>query len=197
MLGCGRSRTLFFLPEEKNVMSDFEAPPNLPIPLPQPDEVKPRERDDAMGGYFMTFAALHLGLPLPFINVLANVIYHAINAHKSRFAAFHSLQALLAGIPVAFINAVAVIWGVVLLVRGAPSDYHDMPDLTIFWAFLVFGVIVNLVFIVVSIVAAMRAHKGRFFYFWIIGPFVYRHYYVLGKGPKPVLKNQNEPPKGF
>ena len=39
-------------------------------PLPQPNEVSSREREDGMGAYLMMFASLGVGLPLPIINLI-------------------------------------------------------------------------------------------------------------------------------
>jgi len=55
-------------------MSDYDA-----IRLPQPDEITRREREDAMGAYFMMFAAWGIGLPLPFLNLVAAGIYYGLH----------------------------------------------------------------------------------------------------------------------
>ncbi|MCH8319303.1 MAG: hypothetical protein IIA88_12580, partial [Bacteroidetes bacterium] len=41
------------------------------LPVPQPDEIPTREKEDAMGAYLMMFAAIAAGLPLPIINLIA------------------------------------------------------------------------------------------------------------------------------
>src|SRR6185503_9229661 len=81
-------------------------------PLPQPEEIAEREKEDAMGAYLMMFAAVAVGLPLPVINLIAAIIYYFVNRKKSRFIHFHSLQALLSQIPTTIINWGGVIWGV-------------------------------------------------------------------------------------
>ncbi|MCH8330385.1 MAG: hypothetical protein IH946_03240, partial [Bacteroidetes bacterium] len=48
-------------------------------PLPQPDDIPTREREDAMGAYLMMFAAVAAGLPLPIINLIAAIIYYYVN----------------------------------------------------------------------------------------------------------------------
>lgn len=170
---------------------------NPAFPLPQIDEITKREREDAMGAYFMTFASLAMGAPLPLLSLLVSFIYHLVNARKSRFVAFHSLQSLLAELPVSVLNAVLVIWGAVLLFGGASSNYAGM-HLQSFWYLLIFTLIVNVIYITFSLIAAFRAQKGRFMYFWLIGAFAYRHYYVLGKGlAKSGRDDVNLPPPGF
>ncbi|MER3330225.1 MAG: DUF4870 domain-containing protein, partial [Candidatus Kapaibacterium sp.] len=79
-------------------------------PIQQPEDLPAREREDAMGGYFMMFASLAAGLPLPIINLIAAIIYYHVNKHKSRFVRFHSLQSLLSQLPVSLLNAGLVIW---------------------------------------------------------------------------------------
>src|SRR6267154_5926913 len=86
-------------------------------PLPQPEEIPEREKEDAMGAYLMMFAAVAIGLPLPINNLIASVIYYYINRKKSRFIHFHSLQALLSQIPTTLINWGVVIWGVTIFFR--------------------------------------------------------------------------------
>jgi hypothetical protein len=51
-------------------------------PVPQPEELSNKEKDDAMGGYLMMFAALAVGLPLPIINLIASIIYYYTNKKK-------------------------------------------------------------------------------------------------------------------
>ena len=74
-------------------------------PLPQPEEIPEREKEDAMGAYLMMFAAVAIGLPLPIINLIASFIYYYINRKKSRFIHFHSLQSLLSQIPALHVRA--------------------------------------------------------------------------------------------
>ena len=164
--------------------------PTAPLRIPQPDEISDREKEDAMGAYFMMFAGLGLGAPLPLINLVASVVYWAINRRKSRFVAFHSLQSLLEQIPVTLFNAGLIAWLLVIL-------FTDLVFPREFWVALVFVVLVNILDIVVSVIALTRARKGRFFYMPLFGRLAFSVYY----GPraqsleKPV--EPNRPPAGF
>jgi uncharacterized Tic20 family protein len=166
------------------------AGPEVPLRIPQPDEITDREKEDAMGAYFMMFAGLGIGLPLPFINLIASVIYYFVNRRKSRFVAFHSLQSLLEQVPVTVCNAALMTWLIVIL-------FTDMVFPQAFWVFLVFVVVVNLADIVISVIALTRARKGRFYYMPLFGRLAFSVYY----GPrarsldKPV--EPNAPPAGF
>ena len=80
------------------------------IKLPQPDEISNREKEDAMGAYFMMFAAWAIGFPLPILNLVAAVIYFFVNKKNSRFIAFHALQSLLSQIPVTLVNVGFIAW---------------------------------------------------------------------------------------
>ena len=77
-------------------------------PLPQPEDMETREKEDAMGAYLMMFASIGAGLPLPIINLIASIIYFILNKSKSRFVKFHSHQSLLSQIPTSLMNSVAV-----------------------------------------------------------------------------------------
>ena len=62
------------------------------IKIPQPDQITQSEKDSAMGAYMMMFVTWAIGLPLPFLNIIAAIIYHFMNKKESRFVAFHSFQ---------------------------------------------------------------------------------------------------------
>ncbi len=134
--------------------------------LPQPNEVTQREREDAMGGYFMMFASIGVGLPIPLLNIIASIIYYYINKKNGKFVQFHTLQALLSHIPVAILNAVCVIWGILIFM----GDYHFTEILK---GLLVMTLIANLTYFTFSIIAAVKANKGLFYYFWYFGKLSY------------------------
>jgi len=159
--------------------------------LPQPDEIPERDKEDAMGAYLMMFASLAIGLPIPLVNVIASVIYFFVNRKNSLFAAFHSLQALLTHIPVVLLNAGTVGW----LIGNLVVKDGFVPGF--FW-YLFFTILANLAYIIWSIVALVRARKGRFVYFPLIGRFCFGRYY----GPDAERRRrpkqwENKPPEGF
>ena len=61
-------------------------------PIPQPEEISTREKEDAMGSYLMMFAAIGAGLPLPMLNIIATFIDYFLHKSKGRFVRFHVLQ---------------------------------------------------------------------------------------------------------
>ncbi len=67
-------------------------------PIPQPDEISVREKEDAMGAYMMMFASAGIGLPLPIINLIAALIYYYVNKDKGRFVRFNTLQSFFSPI---------------------------------------------------------------------------------------------------
>ncbi len=161
------------------------------IKVPQPNEITDREREDAMGAYLMMFAAAGVGAPLPLVSMIASIIYFYLNRKKSDFVAFHSFQSLITQIPVSIINAVAIVWAVKLFFR----NFVNSGD---FLNFLIFAGIMNLVYFMFSIVGAVLARKGRFYYFLFFGRIAFAKYY----GPKAQRKKgkksrSNLPPKGF
>jgi len=107
------------------------------------------------------------------------------------FTAFHAYQALLTHIPVSLINAAAVIYGGAVVF----FDYHS--HLFHFSAFLVFAGILNVLYMVFSIIACVKARKGVFYYFWIFGRLAYAKYYVPSRSRKVIEEDRNLPPEGL
>jgi uncharacterized Tic20 family protein len=165
------------------------------VKLPQPGEIEQRAKEDAMGGCLMMFAAWGIGLPLPFLGLIASLIYYFINKKNSRFVAFHTYQSLLFHSFVSVLNAFVVIWGVVALL----SDKISLG--AAFYVFLIFTIIWNLIYMALSIIACVKANKGQFYYFLVFGRMSFNKFY----GPKALAKQngpgvgvkENIPPQGF
>lgn len=162
---------------------------NEPVKLPQPDEISTREKDDAMGAYLMMFASWAVGLPLPAINLVAASIYFLTNRKRSRFVAFHCYQSLLSQLPVTACNVGLVGWLVRNLVTGSAFN-------PVFFYYLAFTVLVNVLYVIYSIIALARAVKGRFYYMPIFGRPAFERYY--GPDAVELVKPQppNQPPPG-
>jgi hypothetical protein len=162
------------------------------IVLPQPHEVSKREKEDAMAAYLMNFAAWGAGLPLPSLNLIAAAIYYFINRKKSRYVAFHCFQAFASQLPTTLINIVGV---------GTFIDYAiilNRPLPRFFWPYVVFAVLMNVLYLGVSIYACVLAAKGRFYYFLVFGRWSYAKYY--GPNAVPLQDDStrpNLPPVGF
>lgn len=152
-------------------------------PLPQPEEIPEREKEDAMGAYLMMFAAVAIGLPLPVINLIASIIYYFINKKKSRFIHFHSLQALLSNIPTTLINWGAVIWAVTIFLK---EDWHVTEE---FWAYVIFAGVSTFLYFIVSLIAAYKARHGKMYYFLLFGKIAYQAAYRV----KPEVHQSAEP----
>lgn len=144
------------------------------FPIPQPDEIPTREREDAMGAYLMMFAALAAGLPLPILNLIAAIIYYFINRSKSLFVHFHTLQSLYSQIPTSILNIGAVFWTIRIIFFN-----FELNDL--FWGYIGMVVIANLLYFIFSIVACVKARKGRMYYFIFFGKIAF-HQVFLDRG---------------
>ncbi|MCB0832347.1 MAG: DUF4870 domain-containing protein [Bacteroidetes bacterium] len=152
-------------------------------PLPQPDEVPVREREDAMGAYLMMFAAVGAGLPLPIISLIASIIYYFINRTKSKFVHFHALQSLLSQLPVSLMNAMAVFWAIRIL-------FFDWVFDEVYKAYLWMLLVVNLAYIIFSLVAAAKARKGQFYYFLFFGRICYQSVFAVKEVAAPAPSNR-------
>ncbi len=156
-------------------------------PLPQPDDIPVREKEDAMGAYFMMFASVAIGLPLPIVNLIAAIVYYYLNKDKSRYVNFHALQSLLSQLPTTVIN-----WGVFyILIR---YFFWEDEFTRIHMAYIGMAVVANLLYFIFSIVAAVKARKGRFYYFVFFGSFCYNQVYKI-REERPQGKAENLPPK--
>ncbi|MDE0471235.1 MAG: DUF4870 domain-containing protein [Ekhidna sp.] len=155
-------------------------------PIPQPDEIGERERDDAMGSYLMMFASIAVGLPLPILNLIAAIIYYYMNRSKGLFVHFHSMQSLISQLPTTIINAVGVFWGIRIYLFGWP-----LTDT--FKGYVAMAIIFNLVYFAFSIVGAVKAKKGRMYYFLFFGRLSYEA--VFKKESINPVSHQNLPPR--
>ena len=156
-------------------------------PLPQPEELTNKEKDDAMGGYLMMFAALAVGLPLPIINLIASVIYYYINKNNSRFVRFHTYQAMISQLPLTLLNAVCVGWALRILIS---ASWFVTPA---FIGYAMMLAVANLVYIIFGIISAVKASKGRMYYYWIFGRIAYEKTFTI----RPEITPQqatNQPP---
>lgn len=131
--------------------------------LPQPHELSERDREDAMGAYLMMFAALAISLPLPVINLVAAIIYFYANRKKSRFIHFHALQSLISQIPTTLVNWGLVFWSVKIWILKHLELTEE------FFYYLGFAGIVNTVYIIFSLIAAVKARRGQMYYFIFFG----------------------------
>lgn len=165
-------------------------PGSYTMALPQPAEISQREKEDAMGAYLMMFAAWAFGLPLPLLNLVAAIIYFYVNKKVSRFVAFHSLQSLLSQVPVSLLNVGLLAWVIRILVL-------DASFLPAFFVALIFVVLVNVLYIVFSVVALARARRGQYYYMPVFGRMAFARYY----GSRAVSLQKelppNRPPEGF
>jgi uncharacterized Tic20 family protein len=158
-------------------------------PLPQPEEVTIREKEDAMGAYLMMFAAMGAGLPLPIINLIAAIIYYFVNRSNSRFVNFHSYQAMMSQIPTSLMNAGLTFWAIRIVVS---DDWHLNNN---FKGYVVMVIIANLLYIIYSIIAAIKARKGRFYYFMFFGKLAYHKMYAIKAEEQMTAQIVNTPPK--
>lgn len=115
-----------------------------------------------MGAYLMMFASMGAGLPFPFINLVAAAIYYRLNRDKGRFVRFHLLQSLWSQIPITVLNSIAVVWSI-------RNFIYDITFSNFHLGFIAFLLVLNLVYFIFSIIAALEARKGRLYYFLFFG----------------------------
>jgi uncharacterized Tic20 family protein len=162
-------------------------------PVPQPDDITQTEKEDAMGSYLMMFAAFAVGLPLPIINLIAAIVYYILNRRKSRFVKFHSLQSLLSQIPTTIMNAVLVGWTIRLFIVEKFDNVVTDVDWSATNAYIGYAIAVavaNLMYVIFSIVAAVKANKGQFYYFIFFGKVAYHYAFSKSVELNPAVVNK-------
>ena len=158
-------------------------------PVSQPDEIPLRDKEDAMGAYFMMFASVAVSLPLPTINLIAAIIYYHLNKKKSRFVRFHITQSLFSQLPLTILNAGAVFWAARIF-----FSHYDFTSDT-FWGYIIAVLITNIIYFVFSIVAAVKARKGEYYYFIFFGRYSYEKVYTVREGDDGEKQTVNTPPR--
>jgi uncharacterized Tic20 family protein len=131
------------------------------LKLPRPSDITQREKERAMAAYLTMFATTAFGLPLPFLNLIAAWIYHHYTKRTSPFVSFHSYQSLILQFVISGLNGVVVGWAV--------YSFFTQNFTELFFAFLISTGIANLFYLIFSIVAAVKAYKGKMFYFFFFG----------------------------
>ncbi|MEO9477006.1 MAG: DUF4870 domain-containing protein [Cyclobacteriaceae bacterium] len=167
-------------------------------PIDQIEDISTRQREDAMGAYLMMFAALAAGLPLPIINLIAAIIYYIVNKNKSRFVKFHSLQSLYSQLPTTLLNAGLVFWTFRILFKdGSFQNGEEFLEgfatvSEVYWGYVWVVAVANLLYVIFSIIGAVKARKGRFYYFLFFGKLAYHYAYrIKDEESKPI---ENKPP---
>ncbi|MFC2155919.1 DUF4870 domain-containing protein [Acidobacteriota bacterium] len=109
---------------------------------------------------------------------------------KSQFVGFHAFQSLLTQMPVSILNAGAVTWLAVILL----SQFREWENFVIY---TIFTGIMNLVYLIFSIVDAVKARRGEFYYFIFFGKIAFDRFYGAGAEKHREKVRQNLPPKGY
>ncbi len=155
--------------------------------IPQPEDISVREREDAMGAYLMMFAALAIGLPFPSLNLIAAVIYYFVNRKKGRFVHFHTLQSLYSQIPTSLLNIGLVAWFIRMIVE---DDFTFSDN---FLVYILLVATVNVAYLIFSIIAAVKARKGQFYYFMVVGEWAFKQAYSIKDKTEESSQDNNYP----
>jgi len=143
-------------------------------------DLPPPIRDQAAWAYFVSFASLGLGLPIPFLSLAAGVVFHLVQHKKSPFIAFHSWQALLLGLPASLVVGVWSFWGLGVLFDYFLTAGHVTADLTGFWTLGAVSAGLLTLEVVLGLKGAAAAQRGEMVGFGPLGTLCRR--LAAGKG---------------
>lgn len=167
---------------------------NNQVILPQPDDIPEKDKMDASGAYVMMFASSYI--PLPLVNLLAAFIYHMVCRKRSRFVAFHSYQSFISQIPTSLTLWGLFIWVIYIFIKHESSASQIFSSV-VFLSVASIVVVWNLTYTIVSIVALVRARKGRFCYLPLFGKHSFNRYFgpnAINAESTSVTKHINRPP---
>lgn len=124
-------------------------------------------------------------LSIFFGGIIVPLIFWIINKDKSKYATFHSLQALwfhiaFAAVIILFVFIILIFaFGMAALAPVSMKTSRDMPILFIVVYFAIYGFIFALVIamFIYSIVMGIKAYQGNLNKYPIIGKIVYRKVY--------------------
>lgn len=165
------------------------------IHFPQPEEVSEKDREYAFGAYIMMFAGAYF--PLPLVEIISSFIYYIYYKKRSRYAAFHAYQSFLSQFPITVVNTGFVTYTILLLIKSFRADYFDPSDFKILLFFLLGTVLLNIGYIITSLIIANKAKKGVFSYFPIVGQIAFEKFYgpeALEISQEQTTRQRNTPP---
>ncbi|MFP9115171.1 DUF4870 domain-containing protein [Flavobacterium sp. RHBU_3] len=128
-------------------------------------QVQPYEYEPAANAYLMSIAGIVCGLPLPIVNTTASIIYFLARRKSSYFIRWHALQALLAQLVVMPFNSLLLGWTISIFIKNGEFSERairfgkDIPQL--YWAYLIFIIIINIFEFIAVITASSDIHKGK------------------------------------
>jgi uncharacterized membrane protein len=121
------------------------------------------EAEKASYAYLMSTVIVIIGLPMPIINVIANVIFYWANRRKTYFVRFHCLQSMLSQLSVIPLNSIGVGWTISIL-----TGHAQVSNLYIAYIITIIGF--NIVEFIASLYAAVQVRKKTDVRFWLFGP---------------------------
>ena len=124
-------------------------------------DISAKDRDQGSWAYFVSFASLGLGLPIPFLSLVSGVIFHAVVHRHSPFVAFHSWRALLLGLPASLVVGIWSCWGLAVLSDLFLSAGRLDADLTGFWTLGIVAAVLLTVEVVLGLIGAKNAQRGQ------------------------------------
>jgi len=166
------------------------------IKFPQPDEISYKDRENGFGAYIMMFAGAYF--PLPFVEIISSAIYYSYYKKRSRYVSFHAYQSFLAQIPITIVNTAFAVYGIYMLVNYIKTEFIERQSIVYLLTFLAITVLLNIIYIVMSLVISLKAKKGIISYFPIVGEIAFEKLYganAIEIGMKTKTEVRNHPPE--
>ena len=128
---------------------------------PLQTKVPESDLEKASNSYLMSLLAMFVGMPIPILNLVATLIFFFGNRKASNFVRWHCTQALVTQISLFAFNTISFWWTI-----GIFTGEFNLSN--IYFAYLIFVLLINLVEIIQTIISATNIRKGKsvrwFFY---------------------------------
>jgi len=136
------------------------------------------EAEAASNSYLMSLVAIVVRLPLPIINLIANLVFYLGNRKSTFFVRWHCTQSLLSQLSMLFVNSYAFWWSISIF-------FTEETITNSYIGYMIIAGIFNLAEFVATIHAAIQVRKGIHVEWWLYG-------YLTNLVCKPELLDPNK-----
>lgn len=121
------------------------------------------ECEKAAYSYMIGLFAVVVALPLPIINLLTACFFYLANRRATYFVRFHSLQNVVAQLPLFVANSVGFWWTVRVLLGW----WEPASDL--YFGYMLTIILANVIEIIGTIYSSIQVRKGQHVEWWVFG----------------------------
>ncbi len=126
-------------------------------------ELQEEEKELAINGYLMSLAVFITTMPIPVINLIANLIYFFSHRKQTYIIRWHAYNALLSQVPLFFINSLTwyFVWNVI---------WGEIPLNNLMFGYFAVAAFLNVGEIVSSVICCIRVGRNENVHIPLVSP---------------------------